>query len=31
MGDDWSREEVEATVEDYFCMLDKELKGLKYN
>ncbi|MDD5398058.1 MAG: DUF3883 domain-containing protein [Dehalococcoidia bacterium] len=31
MGDDWSREEVEATAADYFCMLDKELKGLKYN
>jgi len=31
MGDDWSREEVEATVADYFCMLDKELRGLKYN
>lgn len=31
MGDDWSREEVEATVADYFDMLGKELRGLDYN
>lgn len=31
MGEDWSREEVEATVADYFQMLDKELHGLEYN
>jgi hypothetical protein len=31
MGEDWSREEVEATVTDYFGMLDKELRGLEYN
>ena len=31
MGEDWSREEVEATVADYFDMLDKELHGLAYN
>jgi len=31
MGDDWSREEVEATVTEYFCMLDKELRGIKYS
>jgi hypothetical protein len=31
MGEDWSREEVEATVADYFDMLDKELRGLEYN
>src|SRR5688572_10767147 len=27
-GDDWSREEVEATVGDYFAMLHGELAGL---
>ena len=27
----WSREEVEATVADYFAMLDKELRGADYN
>jgi hypothetical protein len=26
-GDDWSREEVEATVGDYFAMLRDELAG----
>ncbi len=31
MGEDWSREEVEATVADYFDMLDRELHGLAYN
>jgi hypothetical protein len=31
MGEDWSHEEVEATVADYFNMLDKELRGLDYN
>jgi len=30
-GQDWSREEVEATVADYFNMLGKELKGVHYN
>lgn len=30
-GQDWSREEVEATVADYFDMLGKELKGVQYN
>jgi len=30
-GQNWSREEVEATVADYFEMLGKELKGLRYN
>jgi hypothetical protein len=28
---DWSREEVEATVADYFDMLEKELRGSDYN
>jgi len=28
---DWSREEVEATVADYFDMLDSEVRGLEYN
>jgi hypothetical protein len=28
---DWSREEVEATVADYFAMLDQELRGLDYS
>ncbi len=27
MGEDWSHEEVEATVADYFNMWDKELRG----
>lgn len=31
MGDDWSREEVEATAAEYFCMLDKELRGIEYS
>jgi hypothetical protein len=31
MGENWSREEVEATVADYLSMLDKELRGLEYN
>jgi hypothetical protein len=31
MGEDWSHEEVEATVADYFNMLDKELRGQDYN
>lgn len=31
MGEDWSREEVEATIADYFDMLGKELRGLEYN
>ena len=31
MGEDWSQEEVEATVADYFNMLDKELRGQDYN
>ena len=31
MGEDWSREEVEATVADYFDMLNNELRGLDYN
>jgi hypothetical protein len=30
-GDDWSREEVEATVGDYFAMLRDELAGLPVN
>src|SRR5215207_8283268 len=30
-GDDWSREEVEATVGDYFAMLRDELAGLAIN
>jgi hypothetical protein len=29
--DDWSREEVEATVADYFAMLAAELSGLSYS
>ena len=28
-GDDWSREEVEATVGDYFAMLRDEVAGLQ--
>src|SRR5450759_754696 len=31
MGEDWSHEEVEAIVANYFGMLDKELRGLEYN
>jgi len=31
MPDDWSREEVEATVADYFDMLDKWLRGESFN
>lgn len=31
MPGDWSRAEVEATVADYFAMLDAELRGLPYN
>jgi hypothetical protein len=31
MLDDWSREEVEATVSDYFDMLTKELRGEEFN
>ncbi len=30
-GEDWSREEVEATVADYFAMLHDELAGLSVN
>ncbi len=31
MGEDWSQEEVEATVADYFDMLNKDLRGQDYN
>src|SRR5437899_3120271 len=31
MSDDWSREEVEATVSDYFDMLAMELRGEPFN
>lgn len=31
MANDWSREEVEATVSDYFDMLAKELRGEPFN
>jgi hypothetical protein len=31
MSENWSREEVEATVEDYFKMLAKELRGERFN
>ncbi len=31
MGENWSQGEVEATVADYFNMLDKELHGQDYN
>ena len=31
MANDWSREEVEAAVADYFVMLGKELRGEVYN
>jgi hypothetical protein len=30
-GDEWSRDEVEATVADYFDMLHRELAGLAIN
>lgn len=30
-GDDWTREEVEATVGDYFAMLRDELSGIPIN
>jgi len=30
-GEDWSREEVEATVGDYFAMLRDGLAGLRVN
>jgi hypothetical protein len=30
-GGDWSRDEVEATVGDYFAMLNLELSGLRVN
>lgn len=30
-GEDWSREEVEACVADYFAMLTLELNGQRYN
>ena len=28
---DWTRDEVEATVADYFVMLDAELRGESYS
>jgi hypothetical protein len=31
MPDDWSREEVETAVADYFNMLDKWLRGEAFN
>jgi hypothetical protein len=31
MPDDWSQEEVEAIVADYFAMWDRDLRGLDYN
>lgn len=31
MAEDWSRPEVEATVADYFSMLEAELRGEAYN
>ncbi len=31
MSDAWTREEVEATVADYFDMLGAELSGRSYN
>lgn len=31
MADHWSREEVEATVSDYFDMLERELRGEVYS
>lgn len=30
-GSDWSKQEVEATVDDYLCMLASELAGTPYN
>jgi hypothetical protein len=31
VAEDWTREEVEATVADYFDMLDHEVRGHAYN
>jgi hypothetical protein len=31
MPNDWSQEEVEAIVADYFAMWEKEIRGLDYN
>ena len=31
MPEDWTRTEVEATVVDYFSMLERELRGLDYS
>lgn len=31
MAEDWSREEVEAAVADYFAMLGLELTGQPFN
>jgi hypothetical protein len=31
VADDWSRAEVEATITDYFVMLEAELRGEPYN
>jgi hypothetical protein len=31
MADDWIRAEVEATVADYFDMLERDVGGLEYN
>lgn len=31
MAEDWTRVEVEATVADYFDMLDSEFRGIPYN
>jgi hypothetical protein len=31
MPEDWSQQEVEAIVADYFAMLEEELRGEKYN
>ena len=31
MAQDWTREEVEATVADYFAMLEAELRGKNYS
>jgi len=31
MAEDWSRQEVEATVEDYFAMLHAELRAEPFN
>jgi hypothetical protein len=30
-GTDWSREEVEAIIDDYLAMLAAELAGVRYN